>query len=134
MKFKDFFFGELTYIGVTDIIFKLLVWGAFIILTIWFIRMIINWKTIRHTHISYKEKKYYLVRDLFLRFTAMECLIIFMITFAIYAGFWAWTIRLENYNGTKWQTYIGALPQILTFLGIIIMFFTRYNKFRKPLK
>lgn len=134
MKFKDFFFGELTYTGLTDILIKLLIWAVCVILIIWFIRIIINWQAIRQTDITYKEKKYSLVRDLFLRFTAMECLIVFMVVFAVYAGLWEWKVRLENYNWMKWQTYIGALPQILTFLGIIIIFSIRYNKFRKPLK
>ena len=129
---KNAFFGELEYNGFSDLLFKLLIWAVMVIIVLYFIRLFLN--AFRKQNVKYKGKSYYMVRDLFLEITSLECIVGFIILFTIYVGFWEWNVRLEQYDWSKWQTYVSAFPQIITYIFIIILFTFRYNNFRNPLK
>ena len=129
---KEIFFGELTFPGWDQLLIKLAVWALIVALVIWLLNLIIN--KFRNPELKYKHEKFYMVRDLFLHITDMECLIAFMLVFAAYAGFWEWIVRLENYDWTILDTYLAASPQILTFIFIIILFFVKLSKFKQPYK
>lgn len=128
----EIFFGELKFAGWGQLLLNLFIWALIVALVIWLIKLIIN--KFRNPELKYKNEKFYMVRDLFLHITDIECLIIFMIVFAVYAGFWEWIVRLENYDWTILDTFLAASPQILTFIIVIIIFFVKLYKFRQPYK
>ena len=129
---KEFFFGELNFPGWGQLLTNLLVWALFVFLIIWILKLAIN--KFRKPNLKYRNEKFYMVRDLFLQITKMESLIAFMIVFAIYAGFWEWVVRLENYDWTNWETYLAALPQIMTFTIVVVIFFVKLFKFKNAYK
>lgn len=91
----------------------------------------------RPVKLSYKWKKYYMVRDLFLNIVGLEYLIIVSILFSIYLGIWAWKVNPASITWEwPWENavpYLIILPQLLAAVLIIVLFYMRYVKFRKPL-
>ena len=129
---KEVFFGELTFTGWDQLLIKLAIWVFTVALVLWLLRLIIN--KFRIPELNYKDEKFYMVRDLFLHITAIECLVAFTFVYTVYAGFWEWIVRLENYDWNILDTFLAASPQILTYLIIIIVFFVKLYKFRQPFK
>lgn len=129
---KDIFFGELKFPGWEQLLINLVIWVLFVAIVIWLIRLVFN--KFRSAELTNKNEKFYMVRDLFLQLTDIESLIAFMFVFAVYAGFWEWIVRIENYDWTLYDTYLAASSQILTFIIIIVIFSIKLIKFRKPYK
>lgn len=81
---------------------------------------------------KHKRRVYDLCRDIFLKITGMEYLIVVMILFAAYLGWWAYETSPCSADWTNLDTYLIALPQIAVVIVTIAIFFIRYIKFRKP--
>lgn len=132
----DIYFFKPEFNGGGDLCIKLLVWLITVVIITRGIRLLLDYK--RPSTIKDQEGTTYpMVRDLFLDITGMECLIISMILFAIYLGVWTYLIPVFSTiakNADQWETWISILPQILTFLGLTILFFVRRHQFVKPIK
>lgn len=113
-----------------DMYIAYLVWTVLIVLTFWLTRFV--YKSLRKPQMKHKRRVYDLCRDLFLKITGMEYLIVVMILFAVYLGWWAYETSPCNADWTNLDTYLIALPQIAVVIVAIAIFFIRYIKFRKP--
>ena len=113
-----------------DMYIAYLVWTVIIVLTLWLTRFV--YKSVRKPQMKYKRRVYDLCRDLFLKITGMEYLIVIITLFAIYLGWWAYETSPCNANWYAVNTYLIALPQISVVVVVTIIFFIRYIKFRKP--
>ncbi len=108
----------------------LILWVFLIPLTLWLIRF--AYKSIRKKSMVHQNTKVDLCRDIFLDLGGFEYLIIIVILSAIYLGFWAYYTNPFSANWMNWETWVIVLPQISLILTIIVLFFIRYTKFRKP--
>jgi hypothetical protein len=107
-----------------------LVWALSIPVVLYLLRFI--FKSIRKPQIVNNTGKYYLVRDLFLKISGFEYLIVAVVCFALYLGFWAYKIDFSIADWSDWKTYLVILPQFITLIAIICLFYVRYFNFRKP--
>lgn len=124
-----YFFHELTWDN--DVYIMFLVWLILIPVLLWALRFI--HKSFRPATMKYRRTEYYLLRDLFMCLNGIEYLIIAVILFAIYMGFWAYYVDFMHANWLDWEPYVVLIPQIVCLLTICVVFIMRYFKFRKPL-
>jgi len=130
----NYFFHELprgnSDIPLNDLAVMLIIWAIIIPCALWLLRII--YKSIRKTTMTYQNSKVYLCRDIFLDLGGFEYLIIVAILSAVYYGFWGFYSAPISANWLNWKTWVIALPQISLMVTIIVLFFVRYTKFRKP--
>lgn len=129
----NYFFHALTPANdaiLNDIIPMYIIWAILIPLTLWLVRFI--YKSLRKTSMVHQKTKVYLCRDLFLCIGGFEYLIVVVILSAVYFGFWGYLTNPSAADWLNWKTWVIVLPQISLILTIIILFFIRYTKFRKP--
>ena len=117
-------------VPLNDYALMVIIWVLLIPCTLWLLRFI--YKSLRKTTMSYQHSKVYLCRDLFLDLGGFEYLIIVTLSAAVYFGFWSFYTNPLAANWLNWKTWVIAFPQISLFLTIVILFFVRYIKFRKP--
>lgn len=125
----DYFFHSLTWDN--DVYIMYVVWAILIPVSLYLIRFL--YKTARKPKLRSKKDEYYLVRDLFLDISGQEYLIIFVVLYAIYLGVWAFLVAPFSQKDvwTDWHTYLIILPQVVTLIALIVIFFSRNNKFSK---
>lgn len=118
-----------------DVYIMYIVWLIFVPLLLYITRCIYN--KVRPTKLSYDGGRYYMVRDLFLNIAGMEYLILASVLYSIYLGFWAWSVNPFSVDWgwpwDNWVPYLIVLPQVLAAALMVVLFFIRYTKFRKPL-
>ena len=116
-----------------DVYIMYIVWPFALVLVLYIFRFLYN--LVRPKNLIYKRQKYYMVRDMFLSLGGMEYLVVFILLFAVYLFFWAYKVKpsISKVDWTDWNSYLIILPQVLTVISLIIVFFVRYTKFRKPL-
>ncbi|UBD77261.1 hypothetical protein K6V26_13410 [Parabacteroides goldsteinii] len=124
----DFFFHELTWDSF--VVWVLIGWAIIIPVFLWSVRY--AYKSGRKTQMKHRGLLIDLCRDIFLRIGGFEYLLVAVILVSIYLGFWAYYTSPSTANWANWETYIVALPQIVLLFVIIILFFIRWTKFRKP--
>lgn len=115
---------------LNDIIPMFVIWAILIPCVLWFLRFI--YKSIRKTTMVYQNTSVYLCRDLFLDLGGFEYLVVAIILSAIYFGFWGYYTNPIEADWLNWKTWVIVLPQISLLITMIILFFIRYTKFRKP--
>ena len=113
-----------------DVFIMYIVWVILIPVFLYALRII--FKSLRKPQLTYKAQKYHLVRDLFLEITGFEYLILASVLYAIYLGVWAYKVDFSA-DWSDWRTYLVILPQFITTIAIVCLFYIRYFKFRKPL-
>lgn len=115
---------------LNDVIPMLIIWAILIPLILWLVRL--AYKSIRKTSMVYQNTEVYLCRDLFLNLGGFEYLIVVVILSAVYFGFWGYYTFPSSAAWLNWRTWVIVLPQIFLLLTIMVLFFIRYTKFRKP--
>ncbi len=122
--------GENGDVSLNDIIPMFIIWAILIPLILWMVRFV--YKSVRKTNMRHQNTDVYLCRDLFLSLGGFEYLTIIIFLSAVYLGFWAYYTHPSSADWLDWRTWMIILPQISLLLTIIILFFIRYTKFRKP--
>ncbi len=115
---------------LNDIVPMLIIWAILIPLTLWLIRL--AYKSVCKTPMIYQNTEVYLCRDLFLSLEGFEYLIVVVILAVVYFGFWGYYTLPSSAAWLNWRTWVIVLPQLSLLLTIIVLFFIRYTKFRKP--
>ena len=127
----DYFFHSLNWDN--DVYIMYIVWAILIPVSLYLIRFL--YKTIRKPKLRSKYGEFYMTRDLFLKVSGQEYLVVYAILYAIYLGVWAYKVApfSQKEVWSDWHTYLIVLPQFATLLTIVILFFVRNNRFCKPL-
>lgn len=120
------------FVWDNDVWIVYIVWVLLIPVCLWLIRFV--HKYLRKKKMRYKGGIYMPCRDLFMQMNGYEYLIVAIVFYAIYLGFWAWMVNPANADWLDWKTYCIILPQIATLVVIVVMFIYRYTNFRKPYK
>lgn len=125
----DYFFHSLKWDN--DVYIMYIVWAILIPVSFYLIRFL--YKTIRKPKLRSRYGEYYTIRDLFLTITGQEYLVLYVMLYAIYLGFWAYQVApfTQKDVWSDWHTYLIILPQFGTLVAIVVLFFVRNNKFSK---
>lgn len=115
---------------LNDIFPMLIIWAILIPITLWLVRL--AYKSVRKTTMVQQNTEVYLCRDLFLSLSGFEYLLVVVILAAVYFGFWGYYTLPFSAAWLNWRTWVIILPQLSLLLTIIVLFFIRYTKFRKP--
>ena len=113
-----------------DVYVMLAIWALLIPFFLYITRFI--YKSVRKTKMKHLGAEIYLCRDLFLTIGGFEYLLVVLFLSSIYYFFWCYYTSPFSANWLDWRTWIIALPQIALLITIVVLFFIRYIKFRKP--
>lgn len=75
-------------------------------------------------------------REHLLRLNFLRTLIALQVCFAVYLFFLVKFVGLERFNFADWHFYVAVLPQLVVFLGIIILYYffseASISKLKRP--